>query len=183
MLDFGYPVGPFTLLDEVGIDVATKIMPVLQKAFGDRMAAPQCFAKLKETGRLGKKDKRGFYDYNHDGDGPRPVDKTVYTELGIQPGTHMSKEDIQKRCHLILLNEAARCLEEGILDAPRDGDIGAIFGLGYPPFLGGPFQYMEKAGLESIANELQSLADSGMERFKPSAIFAQLLKQGASFYN
>lgn len=182
MLDFGYPVGPFTLLDEVGIDVATKIMPVLQEAFGERMAAPESFSQLKETGRLGKKDKRGFYDYNHTGDGPRPVDTSVYTELGIQPNTVMSKEDIQKRCHLILLNEAARCLEEGILDSPRDGDIGAIFGLGYPPYLGGPFQYMEKVGLEVIESELRSLVDAGMARFEPSGIFAKLAEQNASFH-
>lgn len=183
MLDFGYPVGPFTLLDEVGIDVATKIMPVLENAFGERMMAPECFSRLKESGRLGKKDKRGFYDYNYDGDGPRPVDKTVYSELGIQPTKSISNQEIQARCHLILLNEAARCLEEGILNTPRDGDIGAIFGLGYPPFLGGPFQYMDTAGITGIVEQLKQLTNDGHQRFEPCKLFIKMMKEGETFYS
>ena len=182
MLDFGYPVGPFTLLDEVGLDVATKIMPVLEEAFGDRMSAPECFAKLSESGRLGKKDKHGFYDYHYDGDGNRPVDKTVYQELGVQPTKSMTNKEIQNRCHLIMLNEAVRCLEEGILECPRDGDIGAIFGLGYPPFLGGPFQFMDTVGLEEVCSKLEDLADSGLSRFAPCDLIKNLSKEDETFY-
>ncbi len=182
MLDFGYPVGPFTLLDEVGIDVATKIMPVLEDAFGERMQAPECFARLKDSGRLGKKDKRGFYDYHFEGDGPRPVDDTVYSELGIQPSKSISKQEIQSRCHLILLNEAARCLEEQILFSPRDGDIGAIFGLGYPPFLGGPFQYMDTVGPATIISQLEELSDAGMTRFKPCELLLAMANAGETFH-
>jgi 3-hydroxyacyl-CoA dehydrogenase/enoyl-CoA hydratase/3-hydroxybutyryl-CoA epimerase len=182
MLEFGFPVGPFTLLDEVGIDVATKIMPVLQEAFGERLQAPECFAQLKSTGRLGKKDKRGFYDYNYDGDGPRPVDKSVYKELGIEANSMMPKADIQNRLHLMMLNEASRCLEEGILDTARDGDIGAIFGLGYPPFLGGPFRFMDTEGLESIAEQLQALVDKGHKRFEPSDLIRAKSSEKSCYY-
>ena len=178
MLDFGYPVGPFTLLDEVGIDVATKIMPVMQEAFGERMRAPECFEALKSTGRLGKKDKRGFYDYHYEGDGPRPIDESVYSELKIKPENQMAVEDIQARCHLILLNEAARCLEEGILESPRDGDIGAIFGLGYPPFHGGPFRFMDTLGLSAIEEQMKNYVEQGHDRFEP----CELIKGQPTFY-
>lgn len=182
MLDFGFPVGPFTLLDEVGIDVATKIMPVLEEAFGERLKAPACFHELKNSSRLGKKDQRGFYDYSHQGKGPRPVDATVYQELGITPDNDLPEQQIQERCHLMMLNEAARCLEEGILSSARDGDIGAIFGLGYPPFLGGPFRYMDRSGASDIQHRLTVLQESGLSRFEPANIICSNAQEERRYY-
>ncbi|HFB67190.1 MAG TPA: fatty acid oxidation complex subunit alpha FadJ, partial [Aeromonadales bacterium] len=132
---FGFPVGPFNLLDEVGIDVGTKIAPVLVNAFGKRLSPPDNFTKLAQLGRLGRKNKKGFYLYNGKSK-QKQVDETIYTDLGITPGTQMGSEQIAERCVLQMLNEAALCLQEKIIENPRDGDIGAIFGLGFPPFTG-----------------------------------------------
>jgi len=182
MVNFGFPVGPFTLVDEVGIDVANKILPVLQNAFGERMNAPDSFDKLIAAGRLGKKVEKGFYDYQFEGDGPRPVDPSLYNDLGVQPNKTMSEQEIQERCHLILLNEASRCLEEGILTNPRDGDIGAIFGLGYPPFLGGPFKYMDSRGLDAIKASLDAHQKIDDKRFLSSDIISTKSSEKSCYY-
>jgi 3-hydroxyacyl-CoA dehydrogenase/enoyl-CoA hydratase/3-hydroxybutyryl-CoA epimerase len=180
---FGFPVGPLALLDEVGIDVGTKIAPVLHAAFGDRMAPPDAFAKLAESGRKGRKNGRGFYRYDQAFKGKRPVDESVYADLGVRPIADVDGTVIAKRCVLQFVNEAARCLEEGIVRSARDGDIGAVFGLGFPPFLGGPFRYMDSRGLAQIVDDLKSLEKTHGERFRPAKILESMAANGRSFHN
>lgn len=138
---FGFPVGPIKLLDEVGIDIGSKIQPILEKAFGERMKSCGAQEILISNKRLGKKVKKGFYNYQ--GKNKNAIDPDVYTELSIQQTLEMDDKTIVKRCLYPMLHEAELCLADGIIQSPREGDIGAIFGIGFPPFLGGPFHYID----------------------------------------
>jgi 3-hydroxyacyl-CoA dehydrogenase/enoyl-CoA hydratase/3-hydroxybutyryl-CoA epimerase len=176
MVDFGFPVGPITLLDEVGIDVGAKVAKVLHERFGERMAPPPSMARVLEDGRQGRKNKRGFYTY--DGKKKR-VDESVYALLP-QGKTRRPFEprDIQDRLVFAFLNEAALCLEEGILRSPRDGDVGAIYGLGFPPFLGGPFRYLDHLGARFAVEMLEKLAARHGDRFRPAKVLQDLAREG-----
>ncbi|VAW08828.1 Enoyl-CoA hydratase / Delta(3)-cis-delta(2)-trans-enoyl-CoA isomerase / 3-hydroxyacyl-CoA dehydrogenase / 3-hydroxybutyryl-CoA epimerase, partial [hydrothermal vent metagenome] len=144
MVSWGFPVGPITLTDEVGIDVGAKIGKIMHAAFGDRLKPVAGYETLVKDGRYGRKNGRGFYTYT---DGKKGgVDESVYKVLGTPARIEMEVEEIQRRLGLLFINEAARCLEEGILRSARDGDIGAIFGLGFPPFRGGPFAHIDHVG-------------------------------------
>ena len=182
MVKFGFPVGPMQLLDEVGIDVGAKIGPILQAELGDRFAAPSAFSKLIDDGRLGKKAKKGFYQYNTKSK-KKLVDESVYTLLGLQVSNTTVTEAQAERCVYMMLNEAARCLDEGIIRNARDGDIGAIFGIGFPPFLGGPFQYMDKIGATTLVSKLSQWQAEFGERFAPCDALVKMAEQGESFYN
>jgi 3-hydroxyacyl-CoA dehydrogenase/enoyl-CoA hydratase/3-hydroxybutyryl-CoA epimerase len=182
LVKFGFPVGAFKLLDEVGIDVGTKIIPILKAQFGERFSAPDAFDKLLENDRKGKKNQSGFYDYKGKGKG-NDVDESVYELLGISPVTKYTDATVVERCVLLMLNEAARCLEEGVIRNPRDGDIGAIFGIGFPPFLGGPFRYMDELGLEHLVGRLEHYANTYDEKYAPADILVKMKNEQESFYN
>ncbi|MCP4963627.1 MAG: fatty acid oxidation complex subunit alpha FadJ [bacterium] len=179
MVDWGFPVGPVQLTDEVGIDVGAKVGKVMRQEFGDRLAAPAGFDKLVEDDRMGRKNGRGFYLYE---DGERKgVDESVYAVIGSSPGTTMDSAEIQERLALQMINEAALCLQEGILRSARDGDIGAIFGLGFPPFRGGPFSYVDRLGADTVVAKLGKLADTHGDRYQPAAILVEHAKSGEPF--
>lgn len=178
---FGFPVGAFKLLDEVGIDVGTKIIPILKGQFGERFNAPEAFDKLLESGRKGKKNKSGFYDYNAKKAG-KSIDESVYALLGVTPEKVLSNDTVVERCVLMMLNEAAMCLQEGVIRNPRDGDIGAIFGIGFPPFLGGPFRYMDSLGIEHVVSRLQHYAKSYSDKYEPAELLLSMSKEGKTFY-
>ncbi|WP_100655667.1 fatty acid oxidation complex subunit alpha FadJ [Alteromonas flava] len=181
LVKFGFPVGPVKLLDEVGIDVGTKIIPFLVEQFGDRFTAPSAFDKVLEDGRKGKKNEKGFYLY----EGKKPgkeVDESVYELLSISPEKRLSGETIAERSVLMMLNEAARCLDEGVIRNARDGDIGAIFGIGFPPFLGGPFRYMDRLGIQFVVDRLQHYADSIDSKFAPAEVLVKMAAEGKTFY-
>ncbi len=179
MVDWGFPVGPVQLTDEVGIDVGAKVGKVMVAAFGDRLASPAGFNKLVEDDRLGRKNGRGFYLYE---EGERQgVDESVYEVLGATARTSMEPATIQDRISLQMINEAALCLEEGILRSARDGDIGAIFGLGFPPFLGGPFTYVDQVGADAIVGKMESLAEQHGDRYQPAQILRDHAESGKRF--
>ena len=182
LVGWGFPVGPLTLLDEVGIDVAEKVGHIMLEAFGDRLQVPRTVAKLAASGRKGRKNARGFYRYEKGTKGKKKVDTTVYADLGINPQQQIPTEEISRRCALQMINEAVRCLEEGILRSPRDGDVGAIFGLGFPPFRGGPFRYVDEVGADTIVTQLQWLADVFGKRFEPAALLVEMARTGRKFY-
>lgn len=180
---FGLPVGPITLLDEVGIDVGAKISPILERELGERFKAPAAFDKLIADGRKGKKVEKGFYLYGAKAKkGKKEVDTSVYALLGVQPGGKLSAEQISNRCLVQMLNEAVRCLEEGIIASARDGDIGAIFGIGFPPFIGGPFRYIDALGATTLVADLRRYEAQFGSRFAPSALLLQMAEQGKTFY-
>ncbi|MBI0276727.1 fatty acid oxidation complex subunit alpha FadJ [Hafnia alvei] len=184
MLKGGFPVGPFALLDEVGIDVGTKIIPILVAELGERFAAPAAFDALIKDNRKGRKNGRGFYLYKAKGKkGKKEVDTSVYSLLGVTPKPQMSDADIFQRCVMLMLNEAARCLDEGIIRSARDGDIGAVFGIGFPPFLGGPFRYMDRLGIDKVVEVLQTLSLRHGTHFTPSERLLRMKEQNQRFYS
>jgi 3-hydroxyacyl-CoA dehydrogenase/enoyl-CoA hydratase/3-hydroxybutyryl-CoA epimerase len=181
LVKFGFPVGPVKLLDEVGIDVGTKITPILMAQFGDRFKSAEGFDKVLADDRKGKKNKRGFYSYSGKKSG-REVDESIYTLLGVTPSRKMSAEQIAERCVLLMLNEAAMCLDEGVIRNPRDGDIGAIFGIGFPPFLGGPFRYMDTLGVSHVVARLEHYQTLLGDKFSPANSLKEMAKENKSFY-
>jgi len=184
LVDFGFPVGPMQLLDEVGIDVGAKVAHVMSEAFGERMKPPDGFDKLVLDGRLGRKAKKGFYLYEDVKEkGPKKVDASVYDLLpGGRKRTSPPRDEIAERCVLQMVNEAAYCLGEQIIRSPRDGDIGAIYGLGWPPFRGGPFRYADSLGAEHIVQRLGSYRDRFGVRFTPASMLVELARSGGKFF-
>ncbi|MCZ6858069.1 MAG: 3-hydroxyacyl-CoA dehydrogenase NAD-binding domain-containing protein, partial [Gemmatimonadetes bacterium] len=179
MKHFGFPVGPITLLDEVGLDVAQKGSIVMHSAYGDRMTPMDGLGRMIDAGRLGRKTKRGFYRYKR---GKRKeVDRSVYELFGEDPRP-VPNADIEKRLVYAMLNEAARAVEEGIVRSPRDGDIGAVYGIGYPPFRGGPLRQLDEVGAARIVDTLERLAQAYGDRFAPAPVLLQMAKSNLRFY-
>ncbi len=176
--NFGFPVGPMRLMDEVGIGVVTKVMGIMSAAFPNRFEAPAGWEKVLE-GRQGKSSGKGFYRYNGK---QRTPDRSVYKALPRPERTPMSAEDIADRCVFAFLNECALCLEEGILRNPRDGDVGAVFGLGFPPFLGGPFFAMDQLGMDNVMRRFEELRSEFGPRFQPAESLKQMKKDGSTFF-
>ncbi|WBM71824.1 fatty acid oxidation complex subunit alpha FadJ [Buttiauxella sp. WJP83] len=183
LVAFGFPVGPIQLLDEVGIDVGTKISPILQRAYGDRFAAPQSIAAILNDDRKGRKNGRGFYLYPGKGSrSKKQVDPAIYSLLGVSPKGQLTEKEIAQRCVMMMLNEAVRCLDEGVVRSARDGDIGGVFGIGFPPFLGGPFRYMDSQGAGEVVAQLQRLASQYGERFAPCDRLLQMVEEQRNFW-
>ena len=182
MKDFGFPVGPITLLDEVGIDVGAKVQKILHHAFGARMDPPAAMAKLIADGRLGRKNAKGFYRYS-EGSKSKEVDTSVYTLMPSGAGQKtLDPKVIQERLFHAFLNESAYCLQEGILRKPVDGDVGAIFGLGFPPWWGGPFRAIDKLGAITVLETLKRLQGQHGARFDPAPILGEYAASGRKFY-
>ncbi|HUF26830.1 MAG TPA: fatty acid oxidation complex subunit alpha FadJ [Gemmatimonadaceae bacterium] len=182
LVDFGFPVGPMTLLDEVGIDVAAKAGNVISDAFGTRMVPSQSLQRVVSAGRYGRKSKKGFYVYDAEGKKGK-VDESVY-EL-LPTGTARSDfgpEEIRERTVLALVNEAVLVLEDGIIRSPRDGDVGAVFGIGFPPFRGGPFRYIDALGAESVVRRLDDLHERFAPRFRAADLLRDMARKRQRFY-
>lgn len=183
LVDFGFPVGPIVLLDEVGIDVGDHIVDTLHQSFGERAAPIPAMSRVIVDERKGRKNKRGFYDYSSKSK-DKKVDSSIYTVMEVNnPGSKtLSADVIAERCVLMMLNEAAYCYGENILRSARDGDIGAIFGLGFPPFLGGPFRYADSIGIARVVEKLQTLQEEHGQRFAPAPALLELAENKGRFY-
>jgi 3-hydroxyacyl-CoA dehydrogenase/enoyl-CoA hydratase/3-hydroxybutyryl-CoA epimerase len=182
MTRWGWPVGPFALMDEVGLDVGAHVGEIMRDALGDRVAPPPIFQKMKDDKRFGRKAKRGFYLYEEDGKkGAKKVDEAVYRLLGWRE-TPISGEEIVDRCWLQMLNETARCMEEGIITNPADVDIGVIFGFGFPPFRGGLLREADRHGLAWVVETLDRYADQYGERLRPAELLREMARRGEKFY-
>ncbi|HEV8398988.1 MAG TPA: 3-hydroxyacyl-CoA dehydrogenase NAD-binding domain-containing protein [Gemmatimonadales bacterium] len=177
---FGFPVGPVTLLDEVGLDVAEKVAHVMLAAYGDRLQPTAGVAALVKAGRLGRKSGRGFYEYS--GGKKRGVDSSAYELLGVHPNGGPRPADVLQRLVLGILNEAARAVGEGVVRSPRDGDIGAIFGFGFPPFRGGPLRHADDLGAARLVADLERLAERLGPRFAPCEVLQDLARRDGKFY-
>ncbi len=185
MVRWGYPVGPMQLLDEVGIDVAAHVGEIVHAAFGDRVTPPAAMAKLLADGRKGRKNDRGFYRYGKDATkgGKRQVDSSIYATLGVEPKAKLPFEEIQMRCALQMVNEAVLCFGEGILRSARDGDVGAVFGLGFPPFRGGPFRWVDALGAAEVLRRVQGYHDRFGARWAPAPLLVDMAKKGERFHS
>lgn len=182
-LNFGMPMGPLHLIDEIGIDVAVKVAKIFHKAFGARAEPPALMEKIKETGRLGKKNGKGFYLYDSRGK-KLNVDPTIYSSLGLgAPKGKISAEECVRRGIFAMVNEAALALlEDRIVDSAQEVDLSMIMGTGFPPFRGGLLKYADSIGSEAIANELEDFSRRFGLRFKPSNPLTQLAKTKRTFY-
>lgn len=196
MTSFGFPIGPVTLIDEVGLDVAAHVGHDLGPMFEKRGAKRANMAhEMMEAGYLGRKNKKGFYLY----DLPQKPATFPLSLLGgskkkkkepnqeayqFFPGERVAfdNEVIQLRNAFVFINEAALCLQEEIIQSPEDGDLGAILGLGFPPFRGGPFRYVDNFGIKKLVAAMEEYREKYGLQFKPAQILVDHAKKNKTFY-
>lgn len=180
MKDFGMPMGPLTLMDEVGLDIGAKVVDVLHEAFGDRLKPPAILASLAGLKLLGKKGGKGLYLY--DATGKRgEFNPEILAAVKAKP-VKKDKTEIQNRMVLLMLNEAVKCLEEGVITDPAQLDLAMIFGTGFPPFRGGILRYADQTGVKVVADSLQSLSQVAGENYKPAKMLLSKAEKGENFY-
>ena len=182
-VQFGMPIGPLALADEVGLDVGFNVLNILQEGYGTRFKMPEQFTQVVKNGQLlGKKSKKGFYDYSK---GDAVINTDLYKQHSIVMKYRISDQDeseIIDRLILIMLNEASRCIEESVVASPEQLDLAMIMGTGFPPFRGGLLRYADERGLGDIVHRLNHLAQRVDQRFKPSAYLLKLSKENKIFY-
>jgi 3-hydroxyacyl-CoA dehydrogenase/enoyl-CoA hydratase/3-hydroxybutyryl-CoA epimerase len=179
MTSFGFPVGPVALLDEVGLDVADKAGSVMHEAFGERMKPAGALGRMLGATRLGRKNGRGFYKYR---EGHKAgVDSSVYALLGVRPGDAHA-DLVQRRLVYAMLNEAAMACAESVVRSPRDADIGAIFGIGFPAFRGGPLRMIDDVGPGRVVETLYQLQEQFGERFRPAGTLLEMSRRSGRYY-
>jgi 3-hydroxyacyl-CoA dehydrogenase/enoyl-CoA hydratase/3-hydroxybutyryl-CoA epimerase len=181
--DFGMPMGPFELMDAVGLDVCIKVLKIFKKAFGERIEMAACMEKLATTGRLGQKNKKGFYQYGDDGR-KTEVDQSIYSELGLSAATNsLSEKECIERGIFAMVNECALALiEDKIVATPDEVDLAMIMGTGFPPFRGGLLKYADSLGTQYIVDQLEVYAAKGALRLKPTAPLRNMAKTQRKFY-
>ncbi len=181
MVAFGMPMGPFALLDEIGLDTGQHAAGVLQGAFGKRIgAATPALAAIVQSGRLGKKNGKGFYLYKG-GKRTRP-DPEIGKLAAVSGSLQLPVEMLQERMVLAMVNEAAVCLEDGVVREARDVDVAMVFGTGFPPFRGGLLRYADAVGPAVLVDRLARLADAQGERFRPAGLLRDLVREEKRFY-
>ncbi|OWR50827.1 hydroxyacyl-coenzyme A dehydrogenase [Danaus plexippus plexippus] len=186
---FGFPVGAATLADEVGIDVGAHIAVDLAKAFGDRISGGDLniMQDLVTAGFMGRKSGKGFYVYEK-GTKNRDVNQDAVnilkTKYSLEPKGANTVEDQQLRMVSRFVNEAVLSLEEKILHSPLEGDVGAVFGLGFPPFTGGPFRWVDQFGAGKLVAKMEEFQALYGAPFKPAQTLVDMAKDSSKkFYN
>ncbi|MDQ2095519.1 3-hydroxyacyl-CoA dehydrogenase NAD-binding domain-containing protein [Rhodalgimonas zhirmunskyi] len=179
----GFPVGPLQLTDETSIDLGAKIARATKAAMGDaypESPVDDMLFWMEEQGRLGRKSKAGFFDYDEKGKRLGYWDgfDEKYPRLEEQP----SLQEVQDRLMFVQVLEAVRALEEGVLEDIREGDVGAILAWGFAPWSGGPFSWLDMIGTPYAAERCQELTDKFGERFTPPALLKEMGDKGQSFY-
>ncbi len=180
LLDFGMPMGPLRLIDEVGADVALDVAATLAAAFPNRLHVPDVLPAMVSAELLGRKAGKGFYHFGKKGEAKPNKDAAALRppRLGRPPGHY----ELEKRMVLLMVNEAARCVEEGIVETPGDVDFAMVMGTGFAPFLGGPLRYSDSQGTAKIVEELARLAGEAGPHYEPCARLREMAKTGKCFY-
>jgi 3-hydroxyacyl-CoA dehydrogenase/enoyl-CoA hydratase/3-hydroxybutyryl-CoA epimerase len=197
LVEWGMPMGPLRLIDEIGVDITIDIGNTLEKAYGQRDHVPTVLLRLRELQMLGRKTGAGFYKY--EGKAQTPNEALAQWRLGgVAGGADPGKgegnattqsaspppataEDLTHRLIFLMVNEAARCVEEGVVDSPEDADYGMILGTGFAPFRGGPLRFAEHFGIERTVEELERLARTE-KKFIPCEILKKHARDGTKFY-
>ena len=180
LVEFGMPMGPIALVDEVGLDVAMKVAHVLGDAFPSAEGRPDILGPLVGAGRLGKKSRRGFYRYTKEGREPDPAVYSLVTmpsRSAVQSGPEVWVE----RLLLAMINEAAKCLEERVVASAQQVDLAMILGTGFPPFRGGLLRYADMLGMAKITDRLEALAQTEGPRFTPCGLLRQMRENKGRF--
>ncbi len=180
---FGMPMGPFELMDSVGLDVCVKVSKIFKDSLGERIELPEVLLKLEKSDRLGQKNKKGFYKYDERGK-KAGVDDSVYRDLGLNaPTDPLSEEEIIGRAMYNMVNEAALVLhEEKVVGSAEDLDLAMIMGTGFPPFRGGLLRWADKEGTEKIVDDLEVYATKYGSRFKPTTPLRNMAKTHRTFH-
>ena len=176
LVKWGMPMGPLRLIDEIGLDVTLDIAATLEKAYGRRDRAPEILQRMRESKLLGRKSDAGFYKY--EGKQQSPNESLVQWR---RAGSARNDVDLANRLMFLMINEAARCIEEEVVEAPEDADYGMILGTGFAPHRGGPLRFAEHFGLKKIVDEMNRLAQSD-DRFEPCEILKKHARDGTKFY-
>ncbi|WP_282167380.1 fatty acid oxidation complex subunit alpha FadB [Shewanella japonica] len=164
---FGWPMGPAYLLDVVGLDTGHHAQAVMAEGFPDRMGknGKDAIDIMFESERFGQKNTKGFYSYSVDrrGKPKKDVDPTSYELLGKEFGElkDFESDEIIARCMIPMVIETVRCLEEGIIASPAEGDMGLVYGIGFPPFRGGVFRYLDTMGVANFVAMADKFAHLG----------------------
>jgi 3-hydroxyacyl-CoA dehydrogenase/enoyl-CoA hydratase/3-hydroxybutyryl-CoA epimerase len=182
--DFGLPMGPLALLDEIGLDIAAKVGKVMADAYPDRMRPHAILHRLQVTARLGKKSGAGFYRYQ--GGERKGPDEKLRGELGLPPKgegeTPVYDDDyLVTRSLYPMVNEAARALDEGIVGSAGEGDLALVMGIGWPPFRGGLMRWADAERVPEIVERLGHWSALVDPRFAPSAALKERAR-GGGFY-
>jgi 3-hydroxyacyl-CoA dehydrogenase/enoyl-CoA hydratase/3-hydroxybutyryl-CoA epimerase len=178
MLDFGMPMGPLRLIDEVGIDIAADVAGTLAAAFPDRLQIPGILTRMQGRGLMGKKSGAGFYVHRPGREPrPNPVARALRGGLHVQ-----DRASLQSRMVMAMVNEAARCLEERVVGRAEDVDFGMVMGTGWAPFRGGPLRYADSMGADAVVAQLLPLAHLGGALFTPCALLVTMAEQGRKFH-
>jgi len=184
----GFPVGIATLIDEVGIDVAAHVAEDLQKAFGERFGGgnPEVLKGLVDAQMMGRKSEKGLFVYAK-GSKDRPTNQEgmniIKKFATVAPAATAGDDDIVLRMVTRFANEAVASHQDGILATPLEGDIGAVFGLGFPPFSGGPFRYIDTMGASTFVDHMRRFEQSYGVAFSPCQMLVDMAKSGKKFYN
>jgi len=182
MTAFGMPMGPFALLDTVGLDTAHHVGEVMRAALGKRAGSDDGspLQALVAAGRLGQKNTRGFYRYK--GEKRTLPDGEIYALLGSPQPRDVPPETLQERMVLSMVNEAAICLQDGVVRDPRDVDVAMIMGTGFPPFRGGLLRHADQVGIPIAVDRLSRLSEAHGERFRPADLLQQMVREQRRFY-
>ncbi|HEY8650145.1 MAG TPA: 3-hydroxyacyl-CoA dehydrogenase NAD-binding domain-containing protein [Chthoniobacterales bacterium] len=179
LVAWGMPMGPLRLIDEIGVDITVDIAETLANPLGRRAQMPVILRKMQEAKLLGRKTGSGFYQYEA---GKQKGKNDALQTWRRNSGTTFSAEELAHRLIFLMVNEAARCLQEKVVNAPEDADFGMILGTGFAPFRGGPLRFAEFFGLKKLVAEMDSLADTGGEKFKPCNLLRKHAEAGTKFY-
>lgn len=181
-LNFGMPMGPCRLMDEVGIDVGAKVAKIIHDGLGDRMASGTLSSKIAESGLLGRKSSKGFYVYDDNGKSGG-VNDEILAFLPKKSKTYDERE-LQMRIFLPMINEASYILDEKIVETASEVDLGLIFGIGFPPFRGGLLKYADSEGIERLVDAMKEFSGKVNEdRYRPSPFLLNLVEQKKKFYD
>jgi 3-hydroxyacyl-CoA dehydrogenase/enoyl-CoA hydratase/3-hydroxybutyryl-CoA epimerase len=182
MLDFGMPMGPARLTDEVGLDVAQHVAVDLQNRLPKPVPINDTLEKMIAKGWLGKKSGIGFYVFPKEKGAKETPNPDVASLQSNGAGREQDDATLRDRMVLVMINEAARVLEEGVVEAPEDVDFGMIFGTGWAPFRGGPLRYADTRGVAEIVAQLRKLQTQVAPHFEPCAKLVDLAQSQARFY-
>jgi 3-hydroxyacyl-CoA dehydrogenase/enoyl-CoA hydratase/3-hydroxybutyryl-CoA epimerase len=197
LVQWGMPMGPLRLIDEIGVDITVDIGNTLEKAYGRRDQVPAVVLWLRDGQTLGRKTGAGFYKYEDKtqttNDSLTQWRRGLHGDLEgaegpvIPPGWHrdprlrLNENELAQRLVFLMVNETARCLEEKVVQSPEDADYGMILGTGFAPFRGGPLRFAEHFGIKKIVDEMERLAQSE-EKFLPCDILKKHARDGTRFY-